>query len=79
VGTAAFGCPAGKARVQAPQQIDFEDLAAKRRKNEAHGESRGWKVVFRKALKGRKNSYDIDCIRTTPALTNELWRNHFAK
>jgi hypothetical protein len=44
--------------------------AAKRRKNAAHGASRGWKVEPEQAPKGRKRSYDRDSGGATEVLTH---------
>jgi hypothetical protein len=40
--------------------------AAKRRKNAAHGASRGWQVENDQAPEGRKNSYDTGSIESSP-------------
>ena len=47
-------------------------IAAKRRKNAAHGASRGSQVGNEQAPEGRKNGYDTDSGGTTQVLTHPL-------
>ncbi len=45
---------------------------AKRRKNAAHGASRGWQVEIEQAPKGRKNGYYTDSRATERELRHAL-------